>query len=99
MSTTYSSTSVSSNLTLDTSSTIWECNISTDVTLSLPSVSGMNGTMYIISRIDSNSATLTINPNGNETINGNNNYIIQGTGFVMLLASSASTNWMILSEN
>jgi hypothetical protein len=99
MSTTYTSTSVSSDSTIDTSATVWECNISSDTTLSLPSVSGITGRMYIINRIDSNQAALTINPNGSETINGNNNYIMQGTAFVMLLASSASSNWTVLSTS
>lgn len=97
MSTTYTTTQVSGDTTLDTTATVYDCTLSnSDLTLTLPTVS--TGRIYIILRSDNTNNNLYIVPaNGNETIGGNNNFVLSGSGMVQLLAYQSTSNWFILN--
>lgn len=63
-------TTVADSTTLDGTHNVVLCNNGANITLTLPAAAGNTGRVYVIKKISNNVATVTIDPNGAETIDG-----------------------------
>lgn len=65
-----SGTTVTGNVTLNATHNVVLCDNGANMTVTLPAASGCRGRTYTIKKISTNAATVTIDPNGAETIDG-----------------------------
>lgn len=88
-------TSISGNTTLNaTHNTILTTGT---LTISLPTASGISGRKYTIKKTDSNATTVTIDPNGTETIDGFSTIDLYQSNSTIEIQSDG-TNWKILFQ-
>jgi len=84
---------VSSTTTLTTDQDLILVNTSTgNVTVNLPTASGLKGKEYIIKKITSDANTVTVDPSGTETIDGNPTFIITADQESLIIRSD-DVNW------
>jgi len=67
-----------------------------NVTITLPTASGIIGRQYIIKRVDSSVNSVTIDPNASETIEGSSSKSLTDQCSVVIV--SDNSNWWITSE-
>lgn len=71
------------------------CNLSGgDITINLPAAS--SGLQYVIIRTSSASNTLTLDPNGAETINGSATYTVSSTAYKAATIISDGSGWVAI---
>jgi len=66
-----------------------------DITITLPSVSSAGQIMYNIKKIDNSNNTITIDPNGSETIEGETDSIIKQKGTSFSIQNDGTEWWII----
>jgi hypothetical protein len=69
-----------------------------NITIQLPAASGVTGRQYMIKRADNIGYTVTIDPNGSETIDGNLTYPLN-TQYKYVIIVSNGSNWEIVANN
>jgi hypothetical protein len=74
------------------------CNAGT-MTINLPAAAGAPGRVYVIKKISAAAGTITIDPNGAETIDGATINTSIATQYQSLMIQSNGTAWYILSNN
>jgi len=90
--------SVTANYTATASDRVILCDAtSNSITVSLPSASGITGRVYTIKRIDGSTNTVTIDPNGSETIDGASTYSL-GSQWDFVTIVSDGSNWVIVAK-
>lgn len=67
------------------------------VAINMPASSGLSGREYIIKKTDSYSSTVTITPDGSETIDGASSYVISDQYSGITIVSDGS-NWFVVQE-
>ena len=97
MATTYSTTHLTESGTLDDSTLYIIDMTDTDVDLTLPAVSGLNGRYYIIKRPwDESTNILTIYAAENETINGSSSMELNTGETVGIACNESASDWINL---
>jgi len=90
--------SVTANYTATASDRVILCDAtSNSMTVSLPSASGITGRVYTIKKVDSSANTVTIDPNGTETIDGSSTYSLSSQWDFVTIVSDGS-NWVIIAK-
>ena len=90
--------SVMANYTATASDRVILCDATgNSITVSLPSASGITGRVYTIKRIDSSANTVTIDPDGSETIDGASTYSLSSQWDFVTIVSDGS-NWVIIAK-
>lgn len=83
----------STGYTATVADAIIEVNASTgNVTINLPTAVGIQSKIYMIVKIDSTANTVTIDPNGSQTINGDTTRVLNYQ-YEMLVVHSDNANW------
>ena len=67
-------------------------------TVNLPSVTDNGGRMFVIKAAVSNAFTVSIVPNGSNTINGASSYTLTGQDVITIISLAGSTDWRIISK-
>tara|TARA_R110002110_G_scaffold8879_1_gene44278 strand:- start:3278 stop:3994 length:717 start_codon:yes stop_codon:yes gene_type:complete len=67
-----------------------------NLTVTLPTSANIGGRMYIIKRVDSSGNTVTISPDGSETIDGASSIVIASQSSAIL--QSDNSNWWKVAE-
>lgn len=67
---------------------------SADVVISLPSAATVDGKKYLIKKTDASANTVTVDPNGSETIEGDSTYVLSSQ-YQLVQVVSDGTNWII----
>src|SRR5690606_3015058 len=73
-------TTVTANTTLTAAHYTVLCSNASDITISLPAAAGCTGRVYVVKKTGSNTATVTIDPNGSETVDGATSYVLYVAG-------------------
>lgn len=73
------------------------CNLN-NINIALPAASSLQGHEYTIKKIDSTANTVTINPNGAETIDGESSYTLSSQYQVIQIRSDG-TNWYLMATD
>lgn len=90
-------TSSSTSLTLDDTYFTLLMSNSSNSTVNLPAASSMPGRCYTIKKVGANAATITIDPNSTETIDGFTTLILYiQNDFVKI--QSDGTNWIVVQD-
>jgi hypothetical protein len=87
-------TSTSTSLTLDDTHFTLLMNNSSNSTVNLPAASSMVGRAYCIKKIGNNAATVTLDPNSSETIDGASTLVLN-TLYDFVVIKSDGTNWIV----
>jgi len=74
------------------------CNAGS-MTVTLPAASGASGRVYVIKKISSTAGTITIDPNGTETIDGVATNTSISAQYQSLTVQSNGTSWFIIGKN
>jgi len=85
---------VTGSTTLTDSDYMILVNSESNVTLTLPSASSTTRREYVIKKISTSTATVTIDPNASELIDGASTYVI-GSSYVSIKVKSNGTSWWI----
>ncbi len=85
----------STTLTLDQEVVL--CNNSSNITVTLPTASGISGKTYTLKKIGNNTATVTIDAAGSETIDGATTLLLYLRYDSIAIASDGS-NWLIVAD-
>lgn len=89
-------TTVTDDTTLDdTAQTVGVDATSKNIVITLPPVSGLNGTRYDVIKIDSSAHTVTLDGDGSELINGAATYVISNQWTSVTVICSGSAWWII----
>jgi hypothetical protein len=95
----YFYTHVTSDLSLDSSHQYLSVDATAgSVTLSLESTAFRGGRFYIISRSDGSGNTVTIVPNGTDTIDGAATLAVTSADIFTIIADSVNGNWVVSSS-
>ena len=76
--------------------TIFANATSTNITVTLPTAANIMGRQYIIKRVDSSGNSVTIDPDGSETIEGASTMTLADQRSVVI--QSDNSNWWIVAE-
>ena len=76
--------------------TIFANATSTNITVTLPTAANIMGRQYIIKRVDSSGNSVTIDPDGSETIEGASTMTLVGQRSIVI--QSDNSNWWIMAE-
>jgi len=90
-------TSTSTSLTLDDTYFTLLMNNSSDSTVTLPAAASMPGRSYTIKKVGNNTATVTIEANASETIDGALNVVLYCL-YDFLKIQSDGTNWIVIQD-
>lgn len=66
-----------------------------NITVNLPTASGIDNRLYVIKKTNSSTNTITIDPNGSETIDGSATFLMYDFGDSVRILSDG-TNWHII---
>ena len=86
-------TTGSNNINANATGTVILCPMGGDITLNLPAAS--SGLQYVVIRTSA-SNTLTIDPNGGETINGSATYTVSATAYKAATIISDGSGWVAI---
>jgi hypothetical protein len=90
-------TSISTNTTLDATQNVVDVDVtSASVAITLPTAVGINGREYVIRKLDSSANTVTITPNGSETVNGSSDIVLDEQ-YESTIIYSDGANWIQLA--
>jgi hypothetical protein len=90
-------TSISTATTLDATQNVVDVDAtSASVAITLPTAVGINGREYVIRKLDSSANTVTITPNGSETVNGSSDIVLDEQ-YESTIIYSDGANWMQLA--
>jgi hypothetical protein len=91
-------TSVTADTTLDATHFFVDVNATSDsLDITLPTVVGINGREYIIRKLDASANTVTITPDGTETINGSSDAVLDEQYETAIIFSNGASDWMLLA--
>jgi hypothetical protein len=91
-------TSVTADTTLDGTHFFVDVDATSDsVNIPLPTVVGINGREYIIRKLDASANTVTITPDGTETINGSSDAVLDEQYETAIIFSNGASDWMLLA--
>jgi hypothetical protein len=91
-------TSVTADTTLDATHFFVDVDATSDsVDITLPTVVGINGREYIIRKLDASANTVTITPDGTETINGSSDAVLDEQYETAIIFSNGASDWMLLA--
>lgn len=76
--------------------TIFADSTSTNITINLPSAGDCDGRVYVIKKVV-NANSVTIEPNGSETIDSDSNLVLTGKGSHVVIQSDGG-NWQIIAS-
>src|SRR5690606_24289335 len=88
-------TTSSTSVTLGAGDATVLCNNSSDATVSLPSAATVPGQIFAVKKIGNNAHTVTLDPNGSETIDGATTYVLYVVGDYVVIQSDG-TNWRVV---
>lgn len=92
-------TTITANTTLDATHNVVICNNgAVAITVTLPAVAGCTGRIYTIKRESTSTATVTIDANAAETIDGNANFVIGSSNESISIISSGA-EWKRLASS
>ena len=91
-------TTVSSNYTTDENDYTILCNTGS-MTLNLPNASNCEGRVYVIKKISAAGGSITIDPNGSQTIDGAATNTELTNQWSTMMIQSDGSNWFILSKS
>jgi len=75
-------------------------NLASSKTFTLPAVSGNDGKIYYISKIDATSSILTIDGNGSETVGGvTSRFLRSQNDYIALVCDETNTDWVVISKS
>ena len=90
-------TSISTNTTLDATQNVVDVDAtSASVAITLPTAVGINGREYVVRKLDSSANTVTITPNGSETVNGSSDIVLDEQ-YESTIIYSDGANWIQLA--
>ncbi len=91
-------TSVTADTTLDATHFFVDVDCTSDsIDITLPTVVGINGREYIIRKLDASANTVTITPDGTETINGSSDAVLDEQFESAIIFSNGASDWMLLA--
>jgi hypothetical protein len=91
-------TSVTADTTLDGTHFFVDVDCTSDsLDITLPTVVGINGRGYIIRKLDASANTVTITPDGTETINGSSDAVLDEQFESAIIFSNGASDWMLLA--
>lgn len=91
-------TSVTADTTLDATHFFVDVDCTSDsLDITLPTVVGINGREYIIRKLDASANTVTITPDGTETINGSSDTVLDEQYDTAIIFSNGASDWMLLA--
>lgn len=97
ISTAVTSVSADTTLTADHHTVLVDAT-SGNITITLPTATGIDGREYIIKKIDSSSNTVTITPQSSQTIDGQSNYVLSAQN-KYIEVKAANGNYYIIGNN
>jgi len=66
--------------------------------VNLPTANGLNGRIYIIKKTDNSANTVTVTPNGAETIEGLANFVLDAQYETLALIARGASGWYIFAK-
>lgn len=88
-------TTVTGNATLDATNYMVLVDNASNAVITLPAAASVTRREYVVKKISTNSATVTIDPNGSELIDGAATYTLNSS-YVSIKLKSDGTSWYIL---